>query len=62
MAPLKMNKPVKNTYIYLNTRGAILGLFGFFFNTTMFDFIQFPPKCKHTALKYVISPQISNAP
>lgn len=25
----------------------------FSFNTTMFDFIQFPPKCKHTALKYV---------
>lgn len=52
MALLKMNKPVKNTCMYLNTKGAILGCF-FFFNTTMFAFIQFPPKCKHTALKYV---------
>lgn len=33
--------------------GLVLFVFLFFFNTTMFNFIQFPPKCKHTALKYV---------
>lgn len=34
-------------------QGSNFGFGFFFFNTTMFAFIQFPPKCKHTALKYV---------
>lgn len=49
MTPLRINNPVKNTYMYLNTKGAIFS----FFNSTMFDFIQFPLEPKHTVLIYV---------
>lgn len=37
MVPLRMNNPVKNTYMYLNTKEAII-----FLNTTLFVLIQLP--------------------
>jgi len=52
MAPVRINNPVKKHIYVFEYQGT--NFIWVFLNTTVFDFIQFPPESKHTVLIYVV--------